>query len=394
MKKYVKSFVLFFVALVCFFACGCDQSDLPQNLISTKSTNMSPWEYYYQVDNLQDDIFDDGLDCAKKSSDNLSDVQNYISILTNNQNITDVLRDCVATIDCFEQRDTSAIFDFENLKNYKIELLSGSTYRVTYDQIFVRCVSKNANQEVDEFVFEVPISVCTDITLSKGENNVYLISSVVKKCTLSGNASGFEQEKTENGKKITNKRTVEASTDPYTVLLTASQIVKFGNVVEKAYEHESKYYMKNGHFYLQDTVKIDGTTSLQQNIRMDNSFSNISIVYNKNIGYMSYDLQCHLEGQLSATGEIYFQGNNKYVEKRVVSVTPTSDGKPLGLGQSFVLETKLQSENASQKLVFGKIVETKLANQDMNTFAVHTVTDGKSAVLTYENNAPSLNFYG
>ena len=404
LKKKLKPFVAFLLLFICVLVCGCDQTELLENPLVTKTTDFSAWEYYYQVDNLQNQLQQSAIGCIGEQSDNKSletDIKKYVSIISNNQNILDIIRDCMATIDCFENRDKSVIFDFENLKNYKIELVSGNTYRVTYDHIFNRCIDKDFDDDVDNLVYEIPIQTTLDITLEKGENNVFNVKSVVKNCVLSPLGSAFEQTKTENGKTITIKRTIESTavTSPkkYTqVTVNASKIVKNASgVVEKTYEHESKYFLKhNGHFYLQDTVKIEDNVSSQQTLRMDNSFSNITIIFNKQTGYLSYDLKCYLEGQLSANGEIYFQGNNKYVSKQVVSVTPTADGKPMGLNQSFVLESKLQSDNASQKLIFGKGIEIKLANQNMNTFAVHSASDGNSIVLSFKDKKANLEFFG
>lgn len=404
MKKILKPFVAFLLLFVCVLVCGCDQSTLPQNPLVTKACDFSAWEYYFQVDNLQNQLQQSAIGCVGEQSDNKSlesDIKKYVSLVSNNQNVLDVVRDCMATIDCFENREKSVIFDFENLKNYKIELVSGNTYRVTYDHIFSRCIDKNFDNDVDRLVYEIPIQTTLDITLEKGENNVFNIRSIVKNCVLSSLGSAFEQTRTQDGKTVETKRTIESTevTSPkrYTqVTLNASKTVKNSSgAVEKTYERESKYFLKqNGHFYLQDTVKIDGIVSSQQTLRMDNSFSNVTVIFNKQTGYLAYDLKCYLEGQLSVNGEIYFQGNNKYLSKQVVSVTPAADGKPLGLNQSFVLESKLQSEGASQKLIFGKGIELKLAAQNMGTFAVHSASDGNSVVLSFKDKKAKLEFFG
>jgi len=404
LKKILKPFVAFLLLFVCVLVCGCDQSTLPQNPLVTKACDFSAWEYYFQVDNLQNQLQQSAIGCVGEQSDNKSlesDIKKYVSLVSNNQNVLDVVRDCMATIDCFENREKSVIFDFENLKNYKIELVSGNTYRVTYDHIFSRCIDKNFDNDVDRLVYEIPIQTTLDITLEKGENNVFNIRSIVKNCVLSSLGSAFEQTRTQDGKTVETKRTIESTevTSPkrYTqVTLNASKTVKNSSgAVEKTYERESKYFLKqNGHFYLQDTVKIDGIVSSQQTLRMDNSFSNVTVIFNKQTGYLAYDLKCYLEGQLSVNGEIYFQGNNKYLSKQVVSVTPAADGKPLGLNQSFVLESKLQSEGASQKLIFGKGIELKLAAQNMGTFAVHSASDGNSVVLSFKDKKAKLEFFG
>lgn len=404
MKKILKPFVAFLLLFVCVLVCGCDQTELPENPLVTKATDFSAWEYYYQVDNLQNQLQQSAIGCVGEQSDNKSletDIKKYVSIISNNQNVLNVVRDCMATIDCFENREKSVIFDFENLKNYKIELVSGNTYRVTYDHIFTRCIDKNFDNDVDKLVFEIPVQTTLDITLEKGENNVFNIKSIVKNCVLSPLGSAVEQTQTKDGKNIITKRTIETTsvTSPkkyIQVTINASKTVENSSgVVEKTYEHESKYFLKqNGHFYLQDTVKIDGNVSSQQTLRMDNSFSNTTVIFNKQTGYFAYDLKCHLEGQLSANGEIYFQGNNKYVSKQVVNVTPTADGKPLGLNQSFVLESRLQSEGASQKLILGKGIDIKLATQNMNTFAVHSAGDGNSVVLSFKEKKANLEFFG
>lgn len=404
MKKILKPFVAFLLLFVCVLVCGCDQSTLPQNPLVTKACDFSAWEYYFQVDNLQNQLQQSAIGCVGEQSDNKSlesDIKKYVSLVSNNQNVLDVVRDCMATIDCFENREKSVIFDFENLKNYRIELVSGNTYRVTYDHIFSRCIDKNFDNDVDRLVYEIPVQTTLDITLEKGENNVFNIRSIVKNCVLSSLGSAFEQTQTQDGKTVETKRTIESTevTSPkrYTqVTINASKTVKKSSgAVEKTYERESKYFLKqNGHFYLQDTVKIDGIVSSQQTLRMDNSFSNVTVIFNKQTGYLAYDLKCYLEGQLSVNGEIYFQGSNKYLSKQVVSVTPAADGKPLGLNQSFVLESKLQSEGASQKLIFGKGIEIKLAAQNMGTFAVHSASDGNSVVLSFKDKKAKLEFFG
>lgn len=401
LKKFLKTLIAVFVLISCVGLCACDQSEMPENPLVTKVTDFSAWEYYYQVDTLQNDIYQNAVRLAQSSDKAKTDVQKYLSIVSNNQNITNVIRDCAATIDCFDKHESSAIFDFDDMPNYKVELVKSNTYRVTYDHLFKRCIVKDANSEVDNLVFEIPIFTTVDITLEKGENNIYAISSIAKNCVLSPYASAFENTQQVDGKTVTTKRQVDivsvTSPKEYTkVTITASQERKSASgQVEYRYERETKYYLKSGHFYLQDTVKIDGNTTLQQNLRMDNSFSNTSIAYNPLIGYFAYDIRCHLDGELQATGEIYFQGNNNYFSKQIVSVTTSSDGKPLGVGQSYTLESRLQSAKPSQKLMFGKVSETKLSAQNMNTFGLHTVNDGQSAVFGYDSdNLAVLDFYG
>ena len=64
------------------------------------------------------------------------------------------------------------------------------------------------------------------------------------------------------------------------------------------------------------------------------------------------------------------------------------------MNQSFVLESRLQSEGASQKLILGKGIDIKLATQNMNTFAVHSAGDGNSVVLSFKDKKANLEFFG
>ena len=139
-----------------------------------------------------------------------------------------------------------------------------------------------------------------------------------------------------------------------------------------------KYYLENNHFYLRDVITKDGTIKSQQKFRMDNSFTNISINYKSDIGYLAYDMAYNLNGSMTVYGEIYYQGADKFLAKEFVQVL---NGKPYEIAKNSVTEINFGLQNVLSKTVFGVSSYTNIREQKMNEFAKYANETNKIVCL-------------
>ena len=378
---------------------GCTTNP-PASSLTTYISHDNIWEYYDEYLNVADN-FEKSLMQAvvlTKNDDNIADAdaQKYLSVNTNSQYYKNTIRDCVAVIDVFENSEKQALFEFDNASDYMVKHLSSNAgYKVTYNQKIQRNTILEQNAQVDQLIYNVPLCHELTINLEKGDTGVYNIKTILQNITFPESISAFEEITTnQDGNTVTTKLEVTQNqiTTPieYTqTTLLASQVITNSNgSVLYSYERESKYYLQNNHFYLRDTTKVDGTLKLQQNIRLDNSYSNVALNYNKQTGNLNYNLTYNLAGSLNLYGEMYYQGKNKFICKEFVNIT---QGTPFGLTQNFITETNY-AEIILTKTVYNVGVYVNIRDQEMQNFAVHT-NDGSSVCAKKAEGKIDLTFY-
>ena len=388
-----KLFALVLCLISVFIFVGCDNN--PNNSsFTTHVSSENIWEYYYDYINVKENY--DNIEKQKvlslKDKSNISenDAQKYINTIHNRVFYENIIRDCIVCADVFENDERQVILDFDaNITDYKISQVSNAKYLASYNQIMPRNMIMQGNERVDELIFNVPIKNTLEISITKSDNGIFNIKEAKQTMSFPTEIMAFEETFVdENGNNVVLKLEVEQIlvTTPieYTqTTLTASETVNGPNGVISSYSREAKHYYQNSNYYLQDTVKINDVIKSQQTFRLNNSYTNVAITYNKDIGYLSYDMTYNLNGKVQIFGEVYYQGAQQYLAKEFFKVI---QGKPFNISQSFVNETNYKTDTYNSKTLYNAVVYVNIRNQEFNKFALPSDGDGSCVYVSVNEN--------
>lgn len=364
MKKFFNALLLL---ICCFLFVGCLDDSNSTKKLTTKQSSYDIWQYYYDLENSNKSM----LEIMTKNKD-----ESLFEILENDANthfLSNALRDSIATIDMFDKGESIALFQYDQLKNYKVnELISGKKYNVSYIDCFSRNLIYNSDSDVDKLIFEVGLKMDNEITIEKSDGGVYSVR-IIQKAGLVDDIQAETKNYSENNNKVCLSRQVSqtevgSGVNSYVkTIVTATKTIEDpqGNV--STYKREEEFYKQGGVSYLKDSVTYGDVTKVQT-FRLDNTFSSIFIKYVPETGYFSYEMSYNLNGRLKLYGEVYFQGFGSFIEKVFLEII---QGEPFGIKNSFVLQKNIIQNDFFIKASFKNAKNFDLKEQNMETFAVY-----------------------
>lgn len=361
MKRF---FCFLCLLLCCIMFAGCTQPEDDVLKLTTKESQLDAWGYYNEYFEFQSSISDQIKDCSN---------QTFLSQHEKENTIQNALTNVFAVVDCYEHVDHVAYFDFENMKNYKIqEINSKRTYTITYDQRLERNLLVGGDEEVDNLIFDVLISNQVKANVSKNVAGVYTFK-LTQNISVPTEIEDFEEERNlpngniEKVSMICEEVVIGSGETAYVkTILTAEKSVKNQNgALISSYKRKSEFFKKSGSYYLNETV-ISGSTEKTKTIRLENIFSNITVSYNKEVGSIVYKIPYDVDGKLEVNGEIYLVEDDVFYVKENLKLV---SGNPFGYEKSQVLEKTGTSTAFKLKYFLGKNDPTALRDVNIKTFA-------------------------
>lgn len=285
-KKFFNALLLL---ICCFLFVGCLDDSNSTKKLTTKQSSYDIWQYYYDLENSNKSM----LEIMTKNKD-----ESLFEILENDANthfLSNALRDSIATIDMFDKGESIALFQYDQLKNYKVnELISGKKYNVSYIDCFSRNLIYNSDSDVDKLIFEVGLKMDNEITIEKSDGGVYSVR-IVQKASLADDIQAETKNYSENNNKVCLSRQVSqtevgSGVNSYVkTIVTATKTIEDpqGNV--STYKREEEFYKQGGVSYLKDSVTYGDVTKVQT-FRLDNTFLALFLIkYVPETGYFSYE---------------------------------------------------------------------------------------------------------